>query len=96
MYIVRLFVLNFHFILSSKVWKLLVLQDQTLMWPFYEGWSGFMQAVLYIEIQFFFKFLGPIQNNKNVMESDWIKVRLYIESHIIKGLLSLSVIYLKL
>lgn len=36
-----------------------------------------------------------MQNNKNVMESDRIKVRLYIESHIIKDLLSLRVIYFK-
>lgn len=51
-----LFVLKLHFILSSKVWKLLVLQAQTLMWPFYEGWNGFMQAVLYIETQFLLNF----------------------------------------
>lgn len=37
-----------------------------------------------------------MQNNENVMEWEWIKVRLYIESHIIKGLLSSSVIYPKL
>lgn len=42
------------------------------------------------------KFSGPMQNNKNVMESEWIKVRLYIETHIIKDLLSSSVIYPKL
>lgn len=37
-------VLNLHFILNSKVWKFLVLQVQTLMWLFYEGWNGFMQG----------------------------------------------------
>lgn len=35
-------------------------------------------------------------NNKNVMELELIKARLYIESPIIKGLLSSSVIYPKL
>lgn len=64
----------------------------TILWRLkwiYAGSSIYRNTIL-------FKFLGPIQNNKNVMESDWIKVRLYIESNIIKGLLSLSVIYLKL
>lgn len=27
------------------------------------------------------KYSGPMRNNKNVMELEWIKVRLYIESH---------------
>lgn len=64
------------------------------MWPFYEGWNGFMQAVLCIETV-----LSKFQdsaNNKNVMELELIKARLYIESPILKGLLSSSVIYPKL
>lgn len=88
-------VLNLHFILNSKVWKFLVLQVQTLMWPFYAGWNGFMQAVLCIETQFLLNFQDSA-NNKNVMELELIKARLYIESPIIKGLLSSSVIYPKL
>lgn len=53
-----------------------------------------MQAVLCIETV-----LSKFQdsaNNKNVMELELIKARLYIESPILKGLLSSSVIYPKL
>lgn len=54
-----------------------------------------MQAVLCIETQFLLNFQDSA-NNKNVMELELIKARLYIESPIIRGLLSSSVIYPKL
>lgn len=41
-----------------------------------------------------FKFFRTNAKTTNVIESDRIKVRLYIASHIMKGLLSSSVIYL--
>lgn len=56
---------------------------------------GLCKAVLCIETQYLLNFQDSA-NNKNVMELELIKARLYIESPIIKGLLSSSVIYPKL
>lgn len=53
-----------------------------------------MQAVLCIETQFLLNFQDSA--NKNVIELELIKARLYIESPITKGLFSSSVIYPKL
>lgn len=78
------------FILSSKVWKLLVCKLKHLVIFKQVEVNLGRQAVWYNEIH-----LQDQYKLRNVIESDWIQVRLYIESHI-KSLLSSSVIYLKL